>query len=48
MSVELQRELGRRINAQTVELVASHMSLLSLPQAVANIIRDAVNGVSEG
>ncbi len=48
VSVELQRELGRRINAQTVELVASHMSLLSLPQAVANIIRDAVNGVSEG
>lgn len=48
VSVELQRDLGRRINAQTVELVASHMSLLSLPQAVANIIRDAVNHVSEG
>ena len=48
VSVELQRELGRRINAHTVELVASHMSLLSLPQAVANIIRDAVNDVSEG
>jgi len=48
VSVELQRELGRHINAHTVELVASHMSLLSLPQAVANIIRDAVNDVSQG
>ena len=47
VSVELQRELGRRINAHTVELAASHMSLLSLPQAVANVIRDAVGDISE-
>lgn len=47
VSVELQRALSRRLQARSVELVASHMSLLSLPQAVADIILDAVNDLHE-
>jgi pimeloyl-ACP methyl ester carboxylesterase len=42
VSVELQRELAARMKAKTTELKASHMSLLSMPEAVADIILDAV------
>ncbi len=48
VSVELQRELAVRLKAQTVELDASHMSLLSRPEEVAALIRDAVAAVSAG
>ena len=46
VSVELQRALASRLKARTTELSSSHMSLLSLPRAVAEIIGDAVNEVS--
>ncbi len=42
VSVDLQRELAARMEAKTTELNASHMSLLSMPEAVADIIVDAV------
>lgn len=48
VSVELQRELAARLKARTVELDASHMSLLSRPEEVAALIRDAVAAVSAG
>ena len=46
VSVELQRELAKKLNARTTELKASHMSLLSQPAAVASAILDAVSEVS--
>lgn len=46
VSVELQRELATRLKAHTVELDASHMSLLSQPRAVADLIREACNAAS--
>lgn len=46
VSVELQRELSTRLNAHTVELPASHMSLLSMPGEVADVIRSAVAAIS--
>ena len=46
VSVELQRALASQLKARTTELSSSHMSLLSLPRAVAEIIGDAVNEVS--
>jgi len=42
VSVELQRELAKKLNARTTELKASHMSLLSQPEAVAAVILEAV------
>ncbi|MCM2397329.1 alpha/beta hydrolase [Rhizobium sp. S95] len=45
VSVELQRELARKLNARTTELKASHMSLLSQPEAVASVILEAVASV---
>lgn len=48
VSVELQRELATRLKATTVELAASHMSLLSQPQAVAYVILDAAHHVEHG
>jgi pimeloyl-ACP methyl ester carboxylesterase len=45
VSVELQQELAARLNARVTELAASHMSLLSQPQAVADVILDAVRTV---
>ena len=41
VSVELQRELAARMEAKTTELKASHMSLLSMPEAVADVILGA-------
>lgn len=45
VSVELQHALVVRLKARTTELAASHMSLLSQPQAVADVILDAVRAV---
>lgn len=42
VSIELERELAVRLNAKTTELKASHLSILSQPQAVADVILDAV------
>ena len=42
VSVELQRKLAVMLNARTSELRASHLSLLSQPKAVADVIIDAV------
>ncbi|GJE43715.1 alpha/beta fold hydrolase [Methylobacterium soli] len=38
---ELERFMAKRMNARTVELKASHMSLISQPQAVADLILEA-------
>ncbi|EWY41541.1 signal peptide protein [Skermanella stibiiresistens SB22] len=46
VSVELQRDLAGRLKARTTELKASHMSLLSQPEAVAAVILDAVAEVA--
>jgi pimeloyl-ACP methyl ester carboxylesterase len=46
VSVELQRQLVTRLQARGTELKASHMSLLSAPQAVADVILEAVAAVS--
>jgi len=45
VSVALQRELAATLGARSVELAASHMSLLSQPHAVADVIREAVAAV---
>lgn len=42
VSVELQRDLAKALDARTTELEASHMSPLSQPNAVAKVILDAV------
>ncbi|RJF73992.1 alpha/beta fold hydrolase [Rhodopseudomonas palustris] len=42
VSVDLQRELASRLKATTSELKASHLSILSQPQAVADVIISAV------
>lgn len=47
VSVELQRQLAVKMKARTTELQASHMSLLSAPAAVAEVISDAVMSVSD-
>ena len=41
---ELQRFLAQRMDAATIELNASHVSLLSQPQAVAELILRAAQG----
>lgn len=46
VSVDLQRALATRLQARTTELLASHMSLLSMPDAVAEVIAQAVAAVS--
>ncbi len=42
VSVDLQRQLASRLKATTSELKASHLSILSQPQAVADVIILAV------
>lgn len=42
VNVELQRELAVKMKANTTELEASHMSLLSAPADVAKVIYEAV------
>ena len=46
VSVELQHALSKTLMARTTELNASHMSLLSNPRAVADVILDAVAEVT--
>lgn len=45
VSVELERKLAESMKAKTTELDASHLSLLSMPDAVAAVIVDAVKAV---
>jgi pimeloyl-ACP methyl ester carboxylesterase len=40
----LQRFFARRMQARTIELRASHVSLLSRPQAVTGLIERAASG----
>lgn len=44
---DLERFMAKRMNARTVELKASHLSLISQPQAVADLILEAA-GHSHG
>lgn len=46
VSVDLERELAAMMGAKTTELKASHLSLLSMPEAVSNVILDAVAAVA--
>lgn len=46
VSVELERELAQAMKATTSELDAGHLSLLSMPQAVAEVIMQAVRSVA--
>lgn len=43
VSVELERKLAATLKAKTTELAASHVSLLSMPKDVADVILDAVS-----
>jgi len=43
---DLQRFMAKRMNAHTIELESSHVSLLSHPQEVSNLILDAVKATS--
>ncbi|WP_206240399.1 alpha/beta hydrolase [Novosphingobium terrae] len=45
VNVELERQLAASMKAKTTELDAGHLSLLSMPQAVAEVIIDAVKTV---
>lgn len=45
VSVELERELAAAMGATTTDLAASHLSLLSMPEAVTSVILDAVAAV---
>lgn len=42
---ELQRFVAKRMNAKTTELSSSHVPMLSQPQRVYEVIRDAANSV---
>ena len=42
VSIDLERETAAALNAKTTEVKASHLSLLSMPDAVAAVILDAV------
>lgn len=46
VSVALERELAAAMNAQTSEVAAGHLSLLSQPEAVAGVILDAVRATA--
>ena len=48
IDVALQRALAVRMSARTSELSASHMALLSQPDAVADVIKDAVATIAGG
>lgn len=43
---ELQRFMAKRMNAHTIELPASHVSLLSHPVEIADLIEQAAHGAS--
>jgi pimeloyl-ACP methyl ester carboxylesterase len=44
---ELHRFVAKRMGATTVELRASHVPMLSQPDAVLNVIRDAAKAVQK-
>lgn len=46
VSVELQRHLALQLKARTTALEASHMSLLSMPEAVATVIMEAASAAA--
>jgi pimeloyl-ACP methyl ester carboxylesterase len=46
INADLERFMARRMHARTIEIPASHASLLSHPQDVANLIIAAANGKS--
>ncbi|USI72824.1 alpha/beta hydrolase [Sphingomonas morindae] len=48
VSVDLERMFAQRMNAQTSELEAGHLSLLSQPEAVAAVIVQAAENVPAG
>ena len=45
---ELERFVAKRMNAKITELASSHVPMLSQPQRVYEVIRDAAETVSEG
>ncbi len=45
LSPETQRELARRVGARTEEVAASHLVILSQPDAVARFIRTSADGL---
>jgi pimeloyl-ACP methyl ester carboxylesterase len=44
---ELERFVAKRMGATTVELHSSHVPMLSQPQAVLDVIRDAATAVQK-
>ena len=42
---DLERFFAQRMNARTTEIKSSHAVLLSHPQAVAKLIREAAGGI---
>jgi hypothetical protein len=46
VSVELERMFAERMSATTSEVNASHLSILSQPRAIAQVILDAVAHVT--
>lgn len=44
---DLERFLAKRMNAKTTELQSSHVPMLSQPQRVYEVIREAANAISE-
>jgi pimeloyl-ACP methyl ester carboxylesterase len=47
ISPDLERYLARRMNARTIELKAGHLSLVSHPREIANLILEAAGRRSE-
>lgn len=45
---QLQRDTASRIHAHTTEIASSHTSMLSHPDAVANVIEEALRGAEAG
>jgi pimeloyl-ACP methyl ester carboxylesterase len=44
---ELERFAAKRMNAKTTELKSSHVAMLSQPDRVLDVIRDAANAVRD-
>ena len=44
---ELERFVAKRMGATTVELRSSHVPMLSQPQAVLDVIRNAANAIQK-
>ena len=44
---ELERFVAKRMGATTVELSSSHVPMLSQPQAVLDVIRNAANAIQK-